>query len=1002
MLLTATNRLFLSGFLILLVTLSFACSSGGDITSPTPHGESPVADTFDSIPVAVTDWDTNGNPTGGTGILGLYWGHIDSATLTAELTPLRSNKLADVLEVVDITGFLAVSPCAKCVKLISVEYNEFDEVVLHVGIKHPFPMGNPANPPTAANRADLIVYNVEGIIVADGLGTFNAMGQTVPVTSLKNADGYTGYLDSSLDAVNQTDSTVHPYVLHFNDYSAGNYNPTLYPITGFPPPPTIPSGNLAMGQGTDFDSRDYIFDLVSGQSLDFIYAVGCSYGITATTKNQRFTPEARVPQHNKKAASNVKVEVATNNMMSGDTSSNALLLVKVLDMNHGVSVGSGINQMLSASDVNGISVMVPGVMSAPVDVDNPTPISGNPRDPLNPLLYEVIITNNAGAAGGEYWGLVKVSDSYAPGQNQSPILAGKDGIKRVPPKSQPTEGLFAISEFATYQIFKVGVGYSCGPITGSIIAPTCPVPTFISGEKKTFEVTASSASGGDPIVLYEMDYDYDGTTFTVDAANTSGFFIDSGPFINPNCTGNGNPITITVAFRATDSCSPPNVTVFKTCSIKIDQCGIVLYLYKPDPARTSLIISDITVKQPVDPTGELDIGVCEAPNQPDYNGVYMFDKWQQICRFQLTYSNDIFQAPGLLPSNDTGTHPNPTKPMAGYRLDVAGNGYVVSSYYDMWESMDLSSLDPLFTDPFPEGDVWVYWKPTIPRPTQIPPNPGNPWPHNPILSLVDMDDIPAGQEHPLENPIAHDAWDESKYVYVSSPAAGDPNGSEPYKQVDNVLSAMFRYTNPTYMDPIYGYRFTYYGNYPPYYSGGIFYSLYSYAFELLGISADEVRGVDRSDKDWLYLAVSGPITQAAWTSGSPENLVLIDGNEPAKPGWLLDLNTALSLTTEHVLDVECIPYNRTNPIIFDNGTGGEAPQFAAIGAVLYSNKHIYLIAFDDTSGAESFILFQDIDGSSAITGTPKHLDIGENSMDIHVSSTTGTAAYVSVFKLTPQ
>ena len=994
------NKLFLPGTFIIIAFLAIACSSGGDVIMPSPGSENLSADSYSSFPIEVSDWSDDGAPIGGTGILGIYQAHIDLQTLNGEFTSLRSSYLTDVLEVVDITGFLSVSPCNDCVKLESVEFNEFGEVVLHVAIKHPFPMGNPSLPPTGANRADLIVYNIEGIIVSDGTGTFSALSQTVPLMNLKNADGYTSYLDASLDAILKTNSTIHPYILHFDDYTTGNYNPGSYPNTGFPPPPQIPTGNLVMGQGSDFNSQDYVFNFTGNTSLDFIYAVGCSYGIASAAKKDRFTPQARVPQHNKKAASEVKVEIESNNMVAGLPTSSAILDIKVLDMNHGVSVGTAINQMLSASNVSSISVMVPDVTSAPVAVNNPTPTGGDPRDPSNPLVFKITITNSDNGPAGDYYGLVKVKDSYNPGQNTNALLEGKDGIKRVKPTESPLSGLFAISEFATYQVFEIGVGFGCGPITGQILNPTCPITTFVSGDTQDFEVTASSANGGDPIVLYEMDYNYNGTTFTSDASNTDGIFNDTGPYVNPNCGGSGNPVTIKVAFRAKDSCTPPNITIFATCNITIDVCITPRYLYEPDPDRTGLSISDPTLDWPVDPAGELDIGVCDAESHSDYDGVYMFEgsEYQQVVRFDHDYTNSIFQAPGLLPANSTGTHPNPDVSMPGYRLDVASNGYLITSYYDMNETYIIDPPYPPFTDPLPEGDLWVFWKPIEPRPPAFPP-----FPHDPFLGLLCIDNVPAGEEHPLENPIGHEGWDESNYITVSSPAIGDPKGPNPYTQDPNALSVMFRYTNPVYRDATYGYSFVYYGFYPPYYIPPTFFALYDYAWELMGLSSDEIKGVDRSDKDWLCFVVSGPTTQAAWSSGSSENIFLFDSNDPGAPGWYMDLNTALGLTSsDHVLDVEYVPYNDDDPIVFDDGSGGEAPQFAAIAAVLYSNKHIYLLAFDETPGLEGFYLYQDIDYTSSITGTPKHLDVGEATMDIHVTSTNTTTAYVTVFTLTQQ
>ncbi|MCD6216800.1 hypothetical protein J7L05_02930 [bacterium] len=1002
MLCSRSSYALLLFFFALMLT---SCSSGGGITTPSPDDSAFQASSYSDFPVAVSGWLADGSPSGGTGMLGIFQAHIDIANLSGELVPLRDGALADVIEAIDITGFLTVSPCYDCVKLESVSLNSSGNLVLSIAIKHPFPMGNPSNPITSMNRADLIVYNVEGIIVTDGAGIYNALGERYHEPLLANADGYTAYLDSSLDDILNTTTTIHPYILHFDDFTSGNYNVSSHPETGFPPAPTEPSGNLVMGQGADFDSQEYEFDIAEDVSFDFIYAISATYGIAAASKLERFTPAAMVPQHNKKAASTVEIEIVSMNLMSGNPLSDADINVKVLDMNHGVAEGSGLDEMLAASDVAQISIMVPDVMSTQITDTNPSPVSGAPRDPADPLTYPYTITNSGDADAGDYYGLVKVLDSYPPAQNTLPLLEGMEGIERVGPTDNPLDGLFAITEFATYQVFQVSVGYGCGPITGQIDSPECPITTFVSGLTQNFVVSAASDNGGN-IVEYQMDYDYDGTTFDIDASNTDGIFDDTGPYVNPNCgTPPEDPVTITVAFRATDDCTPPNITIFAECEITVDVCESPLYLYEPDPDRSSLIISGPTVDQPVDPAGELDLGVCENAGEADIDGVYVYDEWNQISRFDHDYVNSIFQAPGLVPSNDTGTHPLPDDGMPGYRLDVAENGYVISSYFDMNETMDLSGIDPLLYDPFPEGNLWVHWEPTLPRPTQIPPDPGDPWPHDPFLALVCVDTT-----EPLENQIAWEGWDESNHVTVSSPAPGDPQGSAPYDQAEDVLSVMFRNTNPALMEPgtpDFGYRIIYYGHYPPYYVAPTFYTLYDYAWNLGGVNGEEIVGVDRSDKDWLFMCVSGPMFAASISSGSTENLILLDCNQPGSQAWVLDVDTALETLLGYtldgaILDVECVPYDDNNPIIFDDGTGEEAPQFAALGAILHENGHIYLLAFDDTPGNEAFILFQDIDGTTAITGDPKHIDVGETTMDIHVTSSDGTNAYATVFTLTEQ
>jgi N-acetylneuraminic acid mutarotase len=93
-------------------------------------------------------------------------------------------------------------------------------------------------------------------------------------------------------------------------------------------------------------------------------------------------------------------------------------------------------------------------MSAPVELVDPTPLGGAPREPSDPLRYELTITNELGTSEGKYYGLVAVEDSFVPGQNTHPFLIGQDGAYRVPPQYSPLSALFQIDKFVTYQVFE--------------------------------------------------------------------------------------------------------------------------------------------------------------------------------------------------------------------------------------------------------------------------------------------------------------------------------------------------------------------------------------------------------------------------------------------------------------------------------------------------------------------------------------------------------------------
>ena len=441
---------------------------------------------YDSVPAVFTDYSSDGSISGGMGALGLFQMHLDPSSLDGELTSLRRSSLEDVIEIVDITNFLELAPCTNCVKMRSVALDPDGNIVINIGIMHPFPAGDPSKPASGRNRADLHVFNVEGIVISNAPATtFTSIGQKAAGFRLVNADGYTGYLDSSIDSIYPTDATIHPYITHFDDYSAGNFNaanPMGFESVTTPPP----SGNLVMPMGSDLNLQDYVFALDG--PTDFIFAVGCTYALSAESKAMRFSPEYRCPQHNKKAASEVSLEIISNDLKGGNITSSALLEIRVVDISHGVAVGVGLDQMKSDSSVGSVSIEVPGVTSTPVVVPGGSPLSGTGHSPSDPLVYQATITNASGGAEGIYPGLIKVMDTYAPGQNSVPSLESKDGISRVDPGMSPMTGLFDISEFATYQVFDIEVAIdNIPPIVDSGVTGKAAPHVLMT---ETYKVTA--------------------------------------------------------------------------------------------------------------------------------------------------------------------------------------------------------------------------------------------------------------------------------------------------------------------------------------------------------------------------------------------------------------------------------------------------------------------------------------------------------------------------------
>ena len=542
-------------FTVLIVALMASCSA----SQPASPGQPGNTTETSSLPVWVSD-SSLGNPEG-MGVMGLFSVSVNTDSMKGEIVSMRTGALTDTLEVVDITNFLQLAPCSNCVKIKSVSLDPDGNAVISIGIKHPFPAGDPFKPITGRNRADLHVFNVEGIVVSNATASaFSGLGESVSGFNLVNADGYTGYLDDWLDSIFPTDATIHPYKLHFDDYSPGNFDPAS--PTGFTSVTTpLPSGNLVMPMGSDYNFQDYVLNLGSSSEIEFTYAVGCTYAISATSKSMRFTPEYRVPQHNKKAASEVRVEVTSNDLIAGDVSSTADLTIYVLDMNNGAVVGENLDQVKFESNVADIFIEVPGVMSGVLSDYAAT--GGNGRDPLNPLTFTATITNSAGGGNGSYQGLVKVLDSYPTGQNESPSLNGNDGINRVEPLINPNTALFEISEFATYATFNISVSTVPQDPVAVIMTDPDPANVGTSHPYVTFDGSNSYDPDGGPIALFEWDFSWDGVpaNFTPDISGAN-------PVVeySYSCVEG----VYSAALRVTDDDSPAGVSAIVSVVVTVD------------------------------------------------------------------------------------------------------------------------------------------------------------------------------------------------------------------------------------------------------------------------------------------------------------------------------------------------------------------------------------------------------------------------------------------------
>jgi hypothetical protein len=532
--------------LIILIGIFCAgCSSGPGINPPT----TPLAniETASSLPI-IAPSVANG-AMDAIGVMGMYELWIDFENANADLAAKRSSSHGEAF-IVSGTPFFTMTPCADCLKLKSISLDLNGNIVLGMSVKHPFEKGDSLKPPSAMNRLDLDVFDLALMVVPKDTipDTYSLLGTDAYPGILANASGYSRELSNVID-----DSSAIPYRICYED-----------------------ANNNRFKMGTDYQPFDLVFSSISC-TFDLYLTMG--YGASAT-KSERLNPKYHVPEFNRKSAWKVDVTPPngnnppdiTNTWNDSDSTTLFDVNIDIYDWNHGATVAAlypdmaNLDYILSLTDIESVSVEVPG-MAASIVSATTSDTSTNGWD--DPISYTASFANENNLPAGMYHGLVKVKDTRVPGTS----ITGGETDTLVHTEDSIALQWFELDEFAAYQTFIATVVIGCGPITGSITDPNCPVTGVTNGQSIQFTAAASSANGGDPVVLYEWDMDYDGVTFDVDA---TGSVATLGPFNNPNCgTPPEDPVTYTVAVRGTDSCSQPNVTVFDTCDVTVDDCSLV-------------------------------------------------------------------------------------------------------------------------------------------------------------------------------------------------------------------------------------------------------------------------------------------------------------------------------------------------------------------------------------------------------------------------------------------
>ena len=322
---------------LMLVAMVTACSSGGGSIIPDgPDGFSASS----QLPVYLNP-STEGVKSG-TGALGVYQIIIDNSSLNYDVVPLRYSSFVPREFETDLTLALTTSFCQDCFKVTGVTLNANENILLEVGVKHPFPQVTTL-PAPRPQRPDLHVFDVQGIVVVEGTTGFPRSGITLNPDFVVNPEGFTSVFDAAIDSLGgffTTAANAHPFkILSMGNYvnpsdDIGNYDPSS--LNGYPNPSGImnPTGFNVMKGGCDYFSTTY--ELKSeGTSTSFLFAVTCSFGEAAKGRGsdlqKRDSPVYLLPAFSKPEAWKVAVDVENNGLADNDNTSTADIVIRVAD-----------------------------------------------------------------------------------------------------------------------------------------------------------------------------------------------------------------------------------------------------------------------------------------------------------------------------------------------------------------------------------------------------------------------------------------------------------------------------------------------------------------------------------------------------------------------------------------------------------------------------------------------------------------------------------------------
>lgn len=488
--------------------------------------------------------------------LGIWRLSGDVADLSLSLEPLerQPSALADTFTV-DITSLTG-----RFFRIKEIFRPKPDRLIVSFAFQHPLP--------NTAARRDLHIFDVRLHALSpntagsfggpDGLKTktgTNGADEGLALSGIRvfNADGWSSWGDEVVEPISgNLAPNVYPYWRIHEDTGRGAFDSAA------------PAGWNVLPMATTVYTTDLILSTAAVTSIDLLLAIEASYGASALgpavtpldDPGGRKNPRYFVPHFNLKEAWKAEA-VVSGPIFIGAGSSSLDIDLTVFD-HQGPLPAAGAFDPLTApasslryeSALSSATVALPGLLGSPATIPGSSFTGDGTQG--NPYLGTITLTGDQlSGTAGNYTGLVALRDSH-PGSALTLSPTGTIGIDR-------TLAPQARFDYAVYLPVTVTAQTSTNQApTADLTALPTTVP---SGGTTSLSPGPGTNDPDGAITLYEYDFDYDGSSFTVDTSNTTGAAVNS-----PALTGPG---TRTMALRVTDD-GAPALSAIDTALITIE------------------------------------------------------------------------------------------------------------------------------------------------------------------------------------------------------------------------------------------------------------------------------------------------------------------------------------------------------------------------------------------------------------------------------------------------